>query len=468
MAGWGSLGSALAGGGQLPAAMAEAQGEQLGANTQNAIAEAQARQAKSKALANIGQATPTIAGADQDPAKLGAALALFAQAGVNPGEYTTAVGGNQKNNSYNTIVNPETPDAIVARHLAAEGKEGGLIHQGAQGEYTNILHPGAPQVTALGQSLAEGNLALKQAQTGNYNAEAAKNRSQAALNAAGGVKPPSGYQWAQTPDGQPVIDDNGQRKVSPLIGGSKDPDAPHAMGANQTAQFLRTINSARQGVADLGNVMQMNVGANTGVWGTGIAGSQGHSLAGTMAANLSNKLNGQDTQQYNVVMSGLNQNLSTLETFGLAPRGALVGSMDRLAITPTDTEGTALVKLAQARQIVEQALNTHVMDNPNLSEHQKGPLNQLIADIQKTIPFTVQDVLKLQHDTNPQQTLGTMVQSRGLGTPAAPSAAAPPTAAAPTLSFKDEAQFNAAVDRGEVPNNTRVNVGGRVATWTED
>lgn len=462
--GFAKLGSALTGGGQLPAALAEAQGTQLGANTENAIAEAQARQQKTEALKNIGNVTPDLAAATQDPTKLGAVLAAFAQAGVNPETFAQSVGVNQHNNSYNQIVNPETSDEIVSRHLVAEGKPG-IIHQGAQGEYTNALHPGVPQVTPLGQTLAEGSLALKKAQTDYYNSGASlKDRTPSGgAGGAGGVKPPSGYQWAQNPDGTPALDDNGQQKVTPLTGGNKDPDAPHAMGANQTAQFLRTINSARQGATDLSNVMQMNVGASTGIFGSGIAGSQGHSLGGTVAANLSNALNGQDAQQYNVVMSGLNQNLSTLETFGLAPRGALVGSMDRLAITPTDTEGTALIKLAQARQIVEQALNTHVLDNPNLSEKQKGPLRQLQADITGAIPFTVQDVLHLQQSKAPQATLGQLVQSRGLGTPTAvaPAGAAPAAPVSTPQSFASEADAEAA----DLEPGTRITIGGRPATW---
>lgn len=471
MAGWESLGSALGGGGALPAAIASAQGEQLGANTQNAIAEAQLRQQKLHALQSIGTATPAFAAGEQDPTKLGAALATFAQAGVNPGEFTTAVHGNQENNSYNQIVNPETPDDIVARHLAAEGKEGGIIRPTAAGEAaTNILHPEqGVTTTPLGQAMIPAKVAQQTAQTNNLNAEARKNNAMAD-NGGTALKAPSGFQWAVNEDGTPKLDENGQRESTYITNGPKDPNAPGKMGANQTTQFLRTVNAARQGAADLQNVMEMPIGASTGLFGTGLAGSQGHTIGGTLAANLSNTLNGQDAQRYNVVMSGLNQNLSALETFGLAPRGSLVNSMDRLAITPSDTEFTALTKLAQARQIADSAITTHVTSNPNLTEDQKSPLRDIQASLAKAIPFTVHDINMLVNDKG-GKTLADMYSKHappgavGTAPPAAAPAAAAPTVpgipggAIPTFDSEQEAEA-----AGLQPG-TRVIVGGRAATW---
>lgn len=409
----------------MPAALAEAQGEQLGANTQNAIAEAQGRLAKNEALRNIGKATSVFAAAPdasaEGQASLGQALALAAQAGVTPETFTKGVHGNQENNSYNTIVNPETPDAVVARHLVAEGREGGIIRPTAAGEAsTNILHPEqGVQTTPLGQALIPAKVAQQAAATDNLKAETLLHKAQAA---AGGFRPPTPpggdpnkpYQFALNDDGSPKLDDNGQRVVIPVSGGAKDPDAPHAMGANQTNQFLRTINASRQAVADLGNVMDLPVGASTGYFG-GVGASKGHSIGSTMAANLANKLNGTDQRNYNTIMAGLNQNLSALETFGLAPRGALVGSMDRLAIQPTDDEGNALVKLAQARQIVEQALQTHISNNPTLSDKQRATLQPILDSIQSQVPFTVRDILKLQNNPDSPQTLTDLVKARGFG-----------------------------------------------------
>lgn len=480
--GYRQLGAALAGGGALPAAYAEAQGEQLGANTQNAIAEAQGRLAKNEALRNIGQATPTLAAAEQDPAKLGGALALFAQAGVSPEQFTGAVHGNQLNNSYSTIVNPETPDAIVARHLVAEGKEGGIIRPTAAGEaQTNILHPEyGTQTTPLGQALIPAKAGLMQAQADAAHGTANLHNAQATL--PGGGKGPTPYQWASNDDGTPKLDENGNRVAVFTTGGPKDPNSAQPMGAVTSRYFQNSMNAGLQGATALANIVRAPSTSTAGLFADIKAG---HTPIEALVRNATTAITPEEDKNLNTMLSGLSQNLAIVDNSGRVANQAYVDAMDRVKLLPGDTMANRFLKLAEARQVLENGLQSW-NDTASLNDQQKAALQRNIATIQKAIPFTVEDVQGALAHTKaaPEPTIGDKfrsflgIQPAGGAAPGATGATTPapagvaPTSpgptAAPAMSFQNEAQFNEAVARGKVPNGTRVSVGGRTATWTEE
>lgn len=198
--GWAQLGSALAGGGVLPAQLAEAQGESLGANTQNAIAEAQLRYQKQKGREDFATVAPDLAAASTDPVKLGNVLAAAARGEIPAEMLAQTVAQNQRNSSYNTIINPETPDEIVARHLAAQGKESGLLRETGQGQTQNILHPEqGVTTTPLGDALA----AMHSAQTQNQLSEANLHTQQATHPEKFRILPPQ-------PGAEPGVADGSQ------------------------------------------------------------------------------------------------------------------------------------------------------------------------------------------------------------------------------------------------------------------
>ena len=170
--GYNVLGHALAGGNAPNAALMEAQGESLGANTENAIAEANARIARNKALADPALADKLTALAGGNP-QLGTALHGLLQAGVvDPDKIMQAIGQNQKNAATATIANPSTTDEAAARaNLARDPNTAGLIRPTAAGEaFTNVLHPDQGlQTSPLGQALIP-------AKVEDLNAKAALNR----------------------------------------------------------------------------------------------------------------------------------------------------------------------------------------------------------------------------------------------------------------------------------------------------
>jgi hypothetical protein len=111
------LGRTLAGGNSGEAAYREAQGEMLGANTQRAIAEANAQFAKNKALADPNLSAKLAAVNGGSP-QLGDAITGLLQAGVNPEQTFSAIGTNQATGSHVTIADPNAPEK--AREAAAQ------------------------------------------------------------------------------------------------------------------------------------------------------------------------------------------------------------------------------------------------------------------------------------------------------------------------------------------------------------
>ena len=478
--GFQQLGAALTGGGVLPAAMAEAQGEQLGANTQNAIAEAQLRQQKFQGRQNFAGTAADLASASQDPQKLGAALTAAAQGDIPIDMLLKGVHQNQENNSYNTIVNPETPDAIVARHLVAEGKEGGLIRPTAQGEaQTNVLHPEyGTQTTPLGQALIPAKAGLLQAQADAARGSANLHNAQAEL--PGGGKGPTPYQWATNPDGTPKLDENGNRIATFTTGGPKDPNSPQPMGAVTSRYFQNSMNAGLQGATALANITRQPSGSTAGLFADLKAG---HGPIDALVRNAATAVTPEEDQNMNTILSGLEQNLAIVDNSGRVANQAYVDAMGRIKLQPGNTVGARYLKLAEARQVLENGLQSW-QDTASLNDQQKAALQRNLDTIRQAIPFTVQDVqtaLAQVKGGAPAPTIADKFRSflglpAGGAAPGASGATTPaPAGAAPTLpagppamSFKDEAQFNEAVAKGKVKSGTRVSIGGRSATWTEE
>lgn len=170
-AGWASLGNTIAGGNKLNQTIAYEQGQNLGANTQNALAQARARIDENQARAEIG------AHLDALPPEIRGTVGALIQAHQNPQEAFGAAKTNQEVNFRNQIVDPSTSDSDVARRLFALNQNADIVKQEGEGQIVNRLHPEAGiQTTQIGSSIAGKNNAA----ANNLNAEAALNRDKVA------------------------------------------------------------------------------------------------------------------------------------------------------------------------------------------------------------------------------------------------------------------------------------------------
>lgn len=422
--GWASLGSALAGGNQLPAQLAEAQGEQLGANTTNAIAQANSRLAKNKALNDLPallQADPRFSG------PLGNTLAGSLQAGVNPQEIYGAQHTGQETDLTAGVADPNVSNQQRALNLLALGKNPELTRAiGTSGDTIDVTKQGTPGQYGelpLGAELGRAHIAQEKAAAAGSIATAGLHGAQADVVSAGG-KPPTNMQWGINEDGTPKVDINGQRVAVPITGSKSDPNAAGVMSAVEARTMERVINSGKQAASMLTNIAKMPSTITAGLLGTGSA--PGHSLTQATVDDFRNTLAPQDVQQYTTVMTGLNQALATMETFGMMPRGSFTDSMNRLVLRAGDTLGTKATKMADARQIFDNATET-LLNNPRLPPAQATYIAKMRQQVASAIPYTVEDTLALQH-APPGTTLGALVKGKEQATGIPATAPAPPAA----------------------------------------
>jgi len=442
--GWATLGSTLAGGNQLPAQLAEAQGEQLGANTTNAIAQANERIAKNKAkseFADVIQQDPRFHGA------LGTTMAAAAAAGYNPQEFYGAAKTGQETDLQSRIADVNTPENATARALLALGKNAELQKPvGTAGDVLDLTKQGQPDQYGqlpLGAQLGQAHIEQTRAAAANQTAEAAKNN---ALAGQGGGKPPTGFAWDVGPDGQPVTDVNGNPQLRKVTGGPQDPNTDKPMSSTERRYFQTSIGAATSAVQELNNVMRAPVGSSTGILGMGK--TAGHGLLATPLANMKTALSADDTQQFNAKINNLSRFMAIVENTGRMPPGTMVASIENMALGPADTEGTRLVKLAQGRQNIEAALDGWLNTAP-LNDTSKAYVKGLKAQLAVAIPFTVADVDNWQQSKSPTTTIGDAAKMRLGVKPAAVASGVPAgTTPAPAATSAPEAPAVGTVEKG--------------------
>lgn len=446
--GWASLGNTIAGGNELPSTIAYEQGMSLGANTQDALAQARARVDQNNAKENLDK---NLADSIPDP-KQRAVIVQSIQAGVDPRNMTGAQLDQFKLGQQQQVADPNTSPEQTARSLLSIGQNANLTHAvGDNGNFTSELTPGQVTMSPLGAKIAGASVAKTEAETANQNSEiplhAAQARQADALASVGGVKPPAGYAWG------PSDPATGQRTLTQVQGGPADVNTPKPMGAVEARSVNRSLDAANQSVQDLGQIASLPVGANSGVLGYG--STPGKTIMDSLSSDFKNRLAPQEVQQYTVVSSGMSRALASLEAAGQIPSGSFTNSFDKLAILDGDSAGTAALKLAKQKQIMKTALESTIMDNPRVPKQFQDKAQTYLDQMDQAIPFTPQDVIKLQNK-NGGMTLG---QSLGVKPGAAPAAPAP--AAGAPASFPNEAAAQAA----GVKPGTKVVIGGVPGMW---
>jgi len=208
-----------------------------------------------------------------------------------------------------------------------------------------------------------------------------------------------------------VTDENGKTKLVRIdanSGRSEDikgvgPKGAASTSGREAVYTGRILTAANETARDLENIVNLPVTADTGVFG---GRKQGPGIFDAGKEVLANKLTSEEVQKYNTRASGLQRNLAAIEASGLAPAGSLTHQMDVLMFKEGDTQRVKLEKLAQTRQIVEAGLQ-YILDNPRVPDSLKGNAQKSIEKIQKSVPFTIADLDKLDsaQEKNPKATL---------------------------------------------------------------
>jgi hypothetical protein len=244
-------------------------------------------------------------------------------------------------------------------------------------------------------------------------AQARLERDQAdALEKAGGAagaKLAEGYMWERTPDGKIALDDQGYPKQRAITGSKADPNAQKPWTGREKVYTERTLSAANLAATAIENITKLPMEASTGLFGMGGTRPTGIFSATTEA--LRNKMSSQEVQDYNAMLAGVNRNLATVETMGMTPQGTFTSSMENLEMRPGDTYFTKLRKLAEMRQIVERGMDVPLAD-PAVPESIKNVARQSIDKVKKAVPFTQEDVTKLE--ASPKTSLEQLIKDTGV------------------------------------------------------
>ncbi len=456
--GYQALGDAL-GGGTAPlrqnafmqGQLAQANVGHLSAQTQEALSQAKVNQLKATEAEDMQKRTSSLAedlvkgGLDPQQAQLYATVLNVK--GGNFEQVAQGQGYRQTQGFRDTLGNPNAdPAARLAASSAIEGKPVSPFVSVPQ-ESVNAFDPNVANPTA---DPTVHDTPLADAIIGQHNATANLSTAQAThpelfhpKSGDGGPKAPTNYQWVDPADTS--------KGVKPIIGSKADPNAPVVPGSREAIFHDRMVNSANQVVGDLKNVVELPIGASTGILGVG--GSPGKSIFDSAKSTLLNTVASQDVQDYNSILPGLDRNLASIEANGLVPSGTFSDSFSKLALREGDTELTKLAKLAQVRQIVENGM-TPSLSSTRITADQKNFIKTMLDDLKKAVPFTRNDIIALrrEQEKNPSATLNDLIKRNNPGGKA--NGAAPPT-------FGTEAEAEAA---GLAPG-TKVVIGGVSGTW---
>lgn len=218
----------------------------------------------------------------------------------------------------------------------------------------------------------------------------------------------TGNAWKATDTGWAAIPINQLPKNVAKIG-----TGGATQGAREAVFTQRVVTSANQAAKDLANVVQLPLAASTGILG---GRKQGPGLFDAGREVLANKMTGQEAQSYNAMATGFQRSLAAIESAGLMPSGTLTHQMDAVLFKEGDTNLTKLHKLAQTRQIIESGME--VLDaNPRITEVEKEKIKSITDNVQKAVPFTHSDLIKLQQDQEikPNTTLNDIVKKKAAG-----------------------------------------------------
>lgn len=201
--------------------------------------------------------------------------------------------------------------------------------------------------------------------------------------------------------------------LRPIAGGPHDPNAVAAgMDSRSSVMFNRVASSAQSALKAISNIAELPITSSTGFFGHA---EPGKGLYDSVKAVLSQKVTGQEAQDYKTMVAGVARNLSTIETAGLAPNGSITTSMNSVLLNEGDTQMTKLRKMAEMRQIVEEGLKPQLA-NPKLAPAQKELVRNIISGVQQAVPFTHHDITLLQQSKNPNATIKDFATQQGLPT----------------------------------------------------
>lgn len=408
--GWEKLGYLLGGGAGNVREEAYQEGRLRTAQTENALAQARENQLDAIASEKKQKArdqTENVAieaGFSGPEAKLLGNLAV----GESGSDFKSGVEGmlgKQELGFRETLGNPES--SLGEQFAAGQGVQGKVLNPfdmtgaGDAVDLRNLPAPGQDPdfiTTPLGQSMileneqsaaASGELAALRGRTPRLGTSTGLDENGNPL-----PKPPSGF--VANPNYNPDLPmgPGNELWTAQGTGGPHDPNTPGKLGSRERQVVLRVIGAARNTTSDLQNIMALPAGASLGVYGTGMGGNPGSRILDATVDHLKNTVADSEIRQYNAMLGGFSNALSTIERQGLAGSDTMTAQYDTLLLRPEDTVYDKMLKLALVRQAVENGLEPHLYTNV-LPPDLKAYVGNLISSVKKAVPYSPHDVILL-------------------------------------------------------------------------
>lgn len=207
--------------------------------------------------------------------------------------------------------------------------------------------------------------------------------------------------WVDSITGQPL-------QVPP--GGTvKEVTASTQGGGRAGAQIQRQLTAGAEVGVDLKNVAKMPVGTTQGFFG-GV--KQGTSLWNALPSDLATQLTTEDEINMKQSMAGLGRELSTLMSPVYGGNWASE-QLEPLIPKAGYTVTNALFGMARIKQSAINALKS-LQPSPILNADQKAYARQLEGEINKDIPWDVQDVIDFQQGKAPKESFGEYAKRSGV------------------------------------------------------
>jgi len=308
--------------------------------------------------------------------------------GVNPTEAAKTV-SDERNNAIDAAVKDGTllPDQAQQLRIPFEPNLNKSFIAGSK-QYKTVLDE---QDKAQKEQLAEQR-EDRIASSAERTANAAEQRATAAEETPF-MKEAAATYGKDSPEYQKALKDHLAKESS--SGGT-------GYGGREAVFTNRALSSASLASRDLANIARGPVTQSSGIFG---GRSQGPSLTDATYEQLANKITSQEAQTYNVKIAGLQRNLATLESQGLAPSGSLTHQMDAIVFKDSDTYLTKAYKLAEARQIVEGGMDV-ILSNDRVPDSTKNLARQLVKSVQTSVPYTVEDLDMYANSGKKGKTIG--------------------------------------------------------------
>lgn len=194
-----------------------------------------------------------------------------------------------------------------------------------------------------------------------------------------------------TVDGKPIeIPEGGNATITGTGGGRQ--------GATQ---MNRVTGAANLLSAELKNLSELPAMSAASIF-QGLEATPGKDLGEGLKRTMAGRLTPESATDMKTTFQGVQRSVATLETIGAAT--GLVGLSEQAGVympQVTDTVGNVMRKFATLRQILERGL-TSAATSRDVTKEQKALFETLKGEVAESIPFTVEDVTKLQ--TGNQQT----------------------------------------------------------------